>query len=549
MFDATDSVLNLQTVFSVFTEGFLALQREDYFITLGNTKYSLNVFLFGDYEFLCKTIGHVGASATYPCLWCYVRITDLANNKGVHSPMLWNDSTQSFQQNPSWPAKRTVGDLQTDLIQNKEDPRRGGDPRANSSNHHSIAHDPILPIVTDIDNIIPPSLHILLGLVVRYYKYLETYCRSVDQGSLRERDEELFLEWERASRNTKVVDEEYLQLRQQVCEEEEMLKSFKKALNFRGPHKNVKCSMPLCAISACDAMGNVEWVQCIQCGKDKDSGWYHLSCLRLTEQSVSLFSVCPVCKGDISDEESVITFQKEQVNAKKKKMHSAKAKYEKAKSHLDNIYGKVLETRGPVEKRLNAILENDLKVTKQAYHSQCFVGNHCKIILEQSSKLLEVVHDVTVKQKLTLLFENLREIFSYFDSRFLTEEEVTKLCHLCWKFGSWFPLTFPEERIPPKLHFLIAHIPECALKWRTVGLLGEHGLESIHAALNAEERVYASVREKEQRLHHIFNQHGQRAMADKSRLAVVKRKCSVVGCGGRYRTVSGVRKCQQCGLS
>lgn len=184
---------------------------------------------------------------------------------------------------------------------------------------------------------------------------------------------------------------------------------------------------------------------------------------------------------------------------KENEMKHAKSSYDKAKSSLDSIYEKVLATRGPVEMRLNEILEKDVGVVKQAYHSQCFVGNHCKIILKEIDKLLVVIEDEGMKQKLGKLFKSLREIFLFFEARFLSADEVKELCSLCWNLGQWFPVEFPEERIPPKLHFLIAHIPECAMAWGAIGLLGEHRLESVHATFNAEERVYTCIREKRER--------------------------------------------------
>lgn len=547
MFEAYDSVENLQTVFGSFTEDFVHLQEEDFHLNIRDSKYQLNIFLFGDYEFLCKVVGHMGASATYPCLWCYVKLSDLSYNKGPHSPMLWDQRSNMFQPNPSWPSERSVEDIPADLASNKADPRRGWDRRANGANHHSIAEDPVLPISSSIINIVPPSLHILLGLVVRYFKLLEDHCRNIDQSSLGERDAELYEEWEEISVAAKEADLAYIKCKESVKEEEELLSSFKKARNFVGVTKNVRCSLPLCAISAREEMGDVEWIQCTQCGKDYDSGWYHLTCLRLNDDSATAFTVCPVCKGDIETGEDVIKGQKQLIAEKKIETANAKKAYDSCKSKLDAVYGRVVEKRGPVETMLNDILEKELKVQKQAYHSQCFVGNHCKIILKNSEKLLRVISDEQLKAKLSNLFTKLHDIFSLFEARFLSDEEVNTLCKLCWSFGEWFPVEFPDEKIPPKLHFLVAHIPQCAIKWRTVGLLSEQGLESIHASLNAEERVYASVRDKQERLYHIFNQHSQRGVADRKKLHVVKRVCSVEKCGGRYKMTNGERKCQKCG--
>lgn len=169
--------------------------------------------------------------------------------------------------------------------------------------------------------------------------------------------------------------------------------------------------MPLCTISAVGAMGDVEWIQCTQCGTDRDSGWYHFTCLHLTEESAATFTVCPVCKGDIASGADVLTSQKLQISKKKAEVSQAKSEYDVAKSKLDSVYARVLAKHGPKEIELNRILENDLKVQKQAYQSQCFVGNHCKIILQNVEKLLIVIDDKPLQTKLYELFSKLREFF------------------------------------------------------------------------------------------------------------------------------------------
>ena len=56
--------------------------------------------------------------------------------------------------------------------------------------------------------------------------------------------------------------------------------------------------------------------------------------------------------------------------------------------------------RGPFEEHLNKVLEKELGVCRQAYHSQCFVGNHCKTILKGRQKLIDVLPDGGVKRKI-----------------------------------------------------------------------------------------------------------------------------------------------------
>ena len=101
---------------------------------------------------------------------------------------------------------------------------------------------------------------------------------------------------------------------------------------------------------------------------------------------------------------------------------------------------------------------------------------------------------------------------------------MKELCIRCWDLGYYFPRHFPDETIPPKLHMLICHIPEIAMKFGTVGLLSEHGLESLHASINSISRVYASVRDKETNMKLVLGCHQQRGVTSKKGLDVQPEK-------------------------
>ncbi len=75
-YEATDSDENMQLVFSLFTEMMERVQRTDYVLSLGEEfgNMSCKIFAFGDYEWLCKSLGHIGLNAKYLCLWCKVKL-------------------------------------------------------------------------------------------------------------------------------------------------------------------------------------------------------------------------------------------------------------------------------------------------------------------------------------------------------------------------------------------------------------------------------------------------------------------------------------------
>ena len=194
-----------------------------------------------------------------------------------------------------------------------------------------------------------------------------------------------------------------------------------------------------------------------------------------------------------------------QGNRKGKKVIAQKA----MKQELDKIFSDVIKTRGPIEEQLNHILENIVHVKRQTYHSQCFIGDHCKKILKHNGVLLDVLPDGDSKVKFRGLFGRMHRIFKYFQSRFLDPNEIKGLSILCWELGVWFPRNFPEETIPPKLHFLIGHIPEIAARWKTIGLLSEHGLESIHTNVNAINRTNCTVCDKKEHMRLVLGNHGK----------------------------------------
>ena len=120
------------------------------------------------------------------------------------------------------------------------------------------------------------------------------------------------------------------------------------------------------------------------------------------------------------------------------------------------------------------------------------------MILNRYIQLVDVITGFPEHPLYLELICRLSSIFSYMRAGFLEDKEVEDLSSKCWDLAEWFPKAFPMERIAPKLHILMCHVPECASKFRTLGLLSERGIESIHAQINADERIYSSVRDQKQ---------------------------------------------------
>ena len=128
---------------------------------------------------------------------------------------------------------------------------------------------------------------------------------------------------------------------------------------------------------------------------------------------------------------------------------------------------------------------NKIKIACQAYHGNVFIGNHCKIILNNYEKLCDVVSDEPE------FHEHISECFRIYSEldksisakRFLAETEINTVKSLCTGFGH-FTKYFPNENIPLKIHELVFDVPRFMAKHKTLGYLSEDECESKHHSIN-----------------------------------------------------------------
>ena len=561
MFYATDTYSNLSDVFSIYTTQLAELIRLKS-ITVNGVPKKLRVFLYGDYEFLCKYLGHMGPASSYPCLWCNVTLAELKDKNGgiPHCPRL---KAQGWEKNANWAKNRSCDQYIQDYADMSSE-------LANSTRSitghmfHSIARQPLFPMCEDIDHIVPPSLHILLGLVPRYFNLVELECRKLDIGNIDEADLRANDEWEAASKKTKEAEAELNEAKMALDADVSLLQNFKRAKRGRDLEglATDPCSMSICALASSipDEVNarDVKWIRCTTCGEGQEKGWYHAYCVGIREGDIDdpryNSWTCQICNGEVAGPESVIPHQEERVASNKTLVKSKEKAYNAVKKKLDEVFAQIAKERGFYERRLNERLEKDLNVKRQAYHSQCFIGNHCQKIVEESETLLQDLPQGPMKVKFKGLFRRLAQILKLFKATFLTPQEVRELQIRCWDMGYFVPANFPEESIPPKLHMLVCHIPDIAEKWRTIGLLSEHGLESMHASINSMQRVYANVRDKQENLRLVLGCHQQRGLTSKIGLETPPekaRKCrGTAHCKGKYKNVTKegktVRICKVC---
>ena len=142
-----------------------------------------------------------------------------------------------------------------------------------------------------------------------------------------------------------------------------------------------------------------------------------------------------------------------------------------------------------------------IKVIYQAYHGNVFIGNHCKIILNNYKKLCSVASDETeLHEHISASFWIYSELDKLISAkRFLTEVEILSVKELCtgfaqFKFSKWNC---------HKLHGVIFDVLHFLAKHKTLGYLSEEEGESLHCSINKQLQQYQSMRSEGAKLVHV----------------------------------------------
>ena len=153
-------------------------------------RQGVQIFLGGDYHFLDDNIGHEGSSATYPSSLDKVLLSHLQNHaNNLHTPA--NCPVE----------KRTLLDYTANYNENLADSRNNHNMDDNGNNN-SVVGPLIFPLIS-IEQVVPATLHILLGVVLLLYNLLLEKCKQIDNrtGALEMEEEQKMSEdeWKEAS--------------------------------------------------------------------------------------------------------------------------------------------------------------------------------------------------------------------------------------------------------------------------------------------------------------------------------------------------------------
>ena len=162
MFEALHSRENMVKALEPFKGQINDIQCKDFTLSGG---FKVKVFHNGDFKMLDLVMGHQ-PSASYPTIKDFVRLNHLKTHGGTPHT-LENCKIELME----------ISDFKQNFAANVED--RVGTVNRKGKHHFSIIGVPLIPI-TSLSNIVPPVLHITLGIVLKLFEMILSEIWKLD---------------------------------------------------------------------------------------------------------------------------------------------------------------------------------------------------------------------------------------------------------------------------------------------------------------------------------------------------------------------------------
>ena len=403
-FYAPDNRTNLGLTIPLYSN---QIQELDGHVWNGKT---IKVVACGDCEFIFKTYGLAGAQGTYPCFLC------LISNKDMRLPRKKQGSVKP----------RTLASIIKDYKQYK----RAGCPVKKQAEYHNVTGEPYLRL--ELSKIVPPYLHILLGLTLKEFKLLLKFCFDLDIKLA------LIMVYE-ATPDTETAYAQYLQnLREKIT-----LECHLSNLNEEIEELEDNCS--LATLGENNAKIKKMEKQRDQVRND----------LQIKDQQCTL----PIWAGPVSGHVDDVL-----------KNHGI---------HRERYHGGAF-----VGNACNKLLQ------KKVYTDICNgIETRVRSLTIDNTLIQEAIQ---IKSKFTKLFSLHSQIHHLIGgSGPLGKEDIEEAEQKIDGYMNYWRTEFPSESVTLKQHLLEVHTVPWLRKYKVgFGLMGEQGFESIHAKINEVEKNY-----------------------------------------------------------
>ena len=168
MFEGADNPDNMYKALGLFNTAFREMSDPNF--RLGGHKVAF--FLGGDFKYLDGILGTQGSSAKLPCAKCKVELEHLQGHGGLpHGP--------KHEKYPLRTLEEMEGHYNANLCETRGGKKGYLDLSSTGKHHESIRGRNLMKFIP-LENVVPPVLHITLGIVLRLFNKLLSQCRILD---------------------------------------------------------------------------------------------------------------------------------------------------------------------------------------------------------------------------------------------------------------------------------------------------------------------------------------------------------------------------------
>ncbi|EFO85517.1 hypothetical protein CRE_15190 [Caenorhabditis remanei] len=446
------------------------------------SSYPVDQYLGGDLKYQYQMIGHKGAAAKKSCMHCFsdgrVKIGSYERGRCLKA--------------------RTEADYLLDS--------------ANEKNSNSVI--PGSAFVFNnvrLANVVPPSLHILMGVAHRYgFKFLLDLAMDIDNKSNTKIDKSKKKAMRNAKGDMNVKEKEYNGLKQHLDSFEvvlQVMSRFKTSTIIPAQSHTSPCSAEWCLFRdnemkkagvfkstplRCATCSEVSHAVCSGLWSEDD--WELLS---QVEPDMDCLRCCGR-KGAMIEEDArkVEREMREKLEELKRELEVAQENY---RMLMTAVNGEG-EKREELEKAWG-----DCGADMSAWQ-QNFTGNHTMKLLQEEAvnhytsvfpPTDEILH---VKAFLICL----GKIAKLCLPRSMTDEEIDEMDALLDVMLHHLKQFQSQENMTPKLHLLLEHVLPFMRRHKTWAKTSEQGLEALHAIVNRLLNKYRCTRNKEEQMSQVF---------------------------------------------
>lgn len=437
----------------------------------------IEVFITADYKAICEVMGHGGPCTLYNCILCKRKSGRTENTGQV---LIGND-------------KRLMDDLSAE-------PRYLND---YVDSAFSVHQTPLFKIA--LDHIIPPALHMIMGLIKPFVSSLERemferdtsdmgYCnvRNIDGAKIamsKVKDERDF------HRDVLVNMKAELSWLQKGMNELKESDKWKDSQRLGAGYCSQKCVMRGKMMKSLP----IEYKECMTCTSCDNQihlychGAVTLSTIEIVKADPSKFR-CYVCRRD--SVETRIEEGNEMIEAITNEIEECEKLVERCEKDLASWNCIINQNSGPNQLKFDEMLEK-LRISRQKYFN-AFNGNDVRRMLKEENvdKLLSISNNPQ-KDEMMNGMKALGRIMGAAKAKLLTEQEIDQFKNDVKVYKQSMVTCFPRYSVTPKCHLLLSHVIPFIEKWHTWGLASEQAIEAMHATVNNIMRRFNNLKNEE----------------------------------------------------